>query len=143
MYCEVDDVLDELHPAMIGAITRALDDGETIQDRIETQILKAQDYVDVVLGQAFAVPLEEPVHSAVKTITAKVAANFAGIRATEKDDVLADKLATADRMLKALVAAGAFPGTTSATAAVPNRILSGSQSQIFTTAEFGRWNPAG
>lgn len=142
MYCEVEDVLDELHPTIVGAITRGLDEGETIQDRITKHILKAQDYVNVALGQAFAVPLTEPVNDVVKTITAKVAANFVGIRSTEKDDVLADKLTTADRMLKALVSAGAFPGETSSAATTPTRITSGSQSQKFTAAELLRWNPS-
>lgn len=142
MYCEVEDVLDELHPTLVGVITRGLDEGETIQDRITKHIVKAQDYVNVVLGQAFAVPLTEPVNDVVKTITAKVAANFVGVRSTEKDDVLADKLTTADKMLKALVAAGVFPGETSETAAKPARIVSGSQAQKFTAAEFLRWNPS-
>lgn len=140
-YCAFEDVLDELHPTLIGAITRGLTDGETIQERIEKHIAKAQGYVDVALGQAFAVPLEEPVPDVVTIITAKVAANFVGVQGTEKDEVLADKLSAADRMLKALVAAGVFPGTTSETAATPVRISSGSQAQKFTSAMFSRWEP--
>ena len=141
-YCTFEDVLDELHQTLIGAITRMCTAaGETIQERIEKHIAKAQGYVDVVLGQAFAVPLEEPVSSVVAIATAKVAANFVGVQGTEKDDVLADKLSTADRMLKALVAAGVFPGETSETSVTPARIVSGSQAQKFTTAMFARWEP--
>lgn len=141
-YCTFEDVLDELHPTLISAITRGLSGGETIQERIEKHIAKAQGYVDVVLGQAFAVPLAEPVPSVVAIAAAKVAANFVGVQGTEKDDVLADKLSTADKMLKALVSAGVFPGETSEAAATPARIVSGSQSQKFTAAEFLRWNPS-
>jgi hypothetical protein len=74
----------------------------------------------------------------VKTITAKVAANFVGVRATEKDEVLADKLTTADKMLKSLVAAGCFPGETSTEATTPTRIAYGSARQVLTPRRMAR-----
>jgi phage gp36-like protein len=142
VYCTTEDVLDELYPSVVGAITRALADGETVQDRVTKHIVRGQDYVNAVLAPAFSVPLEEPVPSVVASITAKVAAYFVGIQVTEKDEVLADKKAIADRMLENIVKARVIPDLdTGSGAAAASGILFGSQEQRFTAAELARWNP--
>lgn len=141
MYCEVEDVLDELYPSVVSAITRSLADGETVQERVEKHIVRGQDYVDAVLAPVFSVPFGDPVPSVIATIAAKVTAYFVGIQVTEKDEVLEDKRAVADKMLGALVKAKSIPGLAEESSDESSSIRFGSQDQRFTAAELARWNP--
>ena len=141
MYCGFEDVLDELYPSVVSAITRSLADGETVQERVEKHIVRGQDYVNAVLAPVFSVPFEEPAPSVIATITAKVAAYFVGIQVTEKDEVLEDKKAVADKMISALVKGKSIPGLESGSEGAASAILFGSEDQRFTAAERARWNP--
>ncbi len=138
-YCSVDDVVHEFTPTLRLNMER--DYGDAFETNIEGHITKAHDFVHASLARAYSVPLK---HAASVVISAecKIAAYFAAIAYSEKDEVVSDKYETALLMLDNLVQADnpalVDEGLTSEEIAASG-VLYGSDAKIFSDEEINKW----
>lgn len=139
-YCSVDDVLHEFTPSLKKNMER--DYGDELDAVIEGHILKANAFLHASLARAYSVPLKSPT-SIVITAECKIAAYFAAIAYSEKDEVVKDKYETALMILDSLVDADNpalvdddYQPDSSLNA---SRVLYGSDDKIFTAQELALW----
>lgn len=139
-YCSLDEVLHEFTPSLRKNIER--DYGDNLEAVIEGHIRKANAFVLASLARAYSVPLKSPT-TLVVTAECKIAAYFAAIAYSEKDDVVKDKFETALLILNSLVEADnpalvdeIYDDDSSLNA---SRVLYGSDDKIFTSQELALW----
>lgn len=101
-YCTFDDVIHEFHPTLLKQFEKQY--AENLEENIAKHIQKANDFVNASLARKYSVPLKKAT-SVVISAECKIAAYFAGIALTEKDDILKDKYEIAVEMLDNLVEA--------------------------------------
>ena len=136
MYCSVDDVLHEFTPDLKASMLR--DYGSDFEENISRHIEKAQAFVDASLARAYSVPLHKA-SAVVVSAECKIAAYFAAIAYSEKDEVVQDKYETAVAMLDYLVQADdpalvdeELDGDTAG-------IFYGSDNRVFMSEELSKW----
>ena len=138
-YCSVDDVLHEFTPSLKKNMQR--DYGDELEAVIEGHILKADAFVNASLARAYSVPLKSAT-TLVITAECKIAAYFAAIAYSEKDDVVKDKYDTALMILDSLVEANkpalVDEGLSSYELSDAS-VLYGSDEQIFTSDVLTLW----
>lgn len=135
-YCAPDDVKGEIYLPLLQQMTARFK-GE-LDAYLSGHIRRADDYIDAILTQAFDTPFD-PVPRIVATISAKLVAYYATARFSEREEIAADKLASAAEMLEALVASGRLPGDPSDPAEATERMRAGSDPQVFTTDLMRDW----
>ena len=101
-YCTIDDVINEFHPTLKVQIEKHY--GDKLNENLEKHIAKAEDFVNASLARAYSVPLKKAASSVISA-ECKIAAYFAGIAYSEKDEILKDKYEIAREMLDNLVEA--------------------------------------
>ena len=101
-YCTVDDVIHEFHPTLKLEMERHY--GDEFEANIEKHIEKAEAFVNSSLARAYSIPLKKAT-TVVISAECKIAAYFAGVAFSEKDEILLDKYETAKEMLDNLVEA--------------------------------------
>lgn len=101
-YCSVQDVIHEFHPTLLKQFEKQYAEG--LEENIAKHIQKATDFVNASLARAYSVPLKKATSSVISA-ECKIAAYFAGVALTEKDDILHDKYEIAKEMLDNLVKA--------------------------------------
>ena len=138
-YCSVDDVLHEFTPSLKKNIAR--DYANELEAVIQGHIIKAHAFVNASLARAYSVPLKSAT-SAVVTAECKIAAYFAAIAYSEKDELVKDKFETASMILEALVEADkpalVDEGLSTDELSEPS-VLYGSDEKIFTSDELAKW----
>lgn len=138
-YCSVDDVLHEFTPTLKKNIER--DYGENLQAILEGHIQKANAFVNASLARSYSVPLNHAT-SVVISAECKIAAYFAAIAYSEKDEVVKDKYETGNMILDFLVEANK-PALVDDEPSDEDKnssgVLYGSDSQIFSGDELDKW----
>ena len=138
-YCSIDDVVHEFTPDLKACMLR--DYSSTFETNIAGHIEKAHDFVNASLARAYSVPLKKAT-SVVISAECKIAAYFATIAYSEKDDVVKDKYRTAVTMLDNLVLADnpalVDDGLTD-TEIAASGVLFGSDNIIFPADELEKW----
>ncbi|MBQ6664921.1 MAG: DUF1320 family protein [Synergistaceae bacterium] len=138
-YCSIDDVIHEFTPTLKKQIER--DFGEELDDFIAGHIIKAEAFVNASLSRSYSLPLKSPT-GIVISATSKIAAYFATIAYSEKDEVVRDKFETATLMLDYLVQANSptlVDDALSDEELKNSGLLYGSDSQIFPHDEINKW----
>ena len=138
-YCSVDDVLHEFTPTLRKNIER--DYGEKLQTVLEGHILKANAFVNASLARAYSVPLKRAANIVVSA-ECKIAAYFAAIAYSEKDDVVKDKYETGNMILDFLIEANKpslVDEGLSGDELDDSYVLYGSDEKIFTDEELAKW----
>ena len=138
-YCSVDEVLHEFTPSLKKNMLR--DYGDELQPIIGGHILKAHAFVNASLARAYSVPLNSPT-TLVVTAECKIAAYFAAIAYSEKDEVVKDKYETALTILDYLVEAdkpALVDNALSTDELSDQSVLYGSDEKIFTDEELALW----
>ncbi len=102
-YCTIDDVIHEFHPTLKKSFERQYN-AEALEENLAKHIQKAHDFVNASLARKYSIPLKKAT-STVISAECKIAAYFAGIALTEKDEILKDKYEIAREMLDNLVEA--------------------------------------
>lgn len=113
---------------------------ETFTANLEKHIQKANDFVNASLARAYSVPLKKAA-SVVISAECKIAAYFAGIAYSEKDDVLKDKYEIACEMLDNLVQAdnASFVDEGLTDNDITSGVAYGSDTKIFTSELLETW----
>ena len=129
-YCTVNDVVKlemEKHY------------GEDFETNIEKHIEKAEAFVNASLARAYNIPLKKATITVISA-ECKIAAYFAGIAFSEKDEILKDKYETAREMLDNLVTAK-NPSLVDESLDEDDAksILYGTNDRIFTNEELAKW----
>ena len=136
-YCTVDDVVHEFHPTLKLEMEEHY--GEDFETNIEKHIEKAEAFVNASLARAYSIPLKKATITVISA-ECKIAAFFAGVAFSEKDEILEDKYQIAREMLDNLVEAD--------NAALVDEEISddevkgvyyGTDAQIFTSEELEQW----
>ena len=138
-YCSVDDVLHEFTPTLKKNMQR--DYGDELDAVLEGHIIKANAFVNASLARAYSVPLKSAT-TIVVTAEAKIAAYFAAIAYSEKDDIVKDKYETALMILDSLVQADKPALVDNGLASDElddSAVLYGSDDKIFTDEELALW----
>ena len=138
-YCSVDDVLHEFTPSLKKNMQR--DYGEELEAVIEGHIIKANAFVNASLARAYSVPLMSAT-TIVITAEAKIAAYFAAIAYSEKDEIVKDKYETGNMILDFLVEANKpslVDNSLSYDELSASAVLYGSDEKIFTPDELALW----
>ena len=137
-YCSVDDVIHEFHPTLKVSMERHY--GEGLTANLEKHIEKAHSFVNASLARAYSVPLKKAC-SVVISAECKIAAYFAGIALTEKDEILVDKYETGKEMLDNLVIADnpSFVDEGLDDDDIAPDVAYGSDDKIFTSDILGSW----
>ncbi len=137
-YCTIDDVIHEFHPTLKAGITRQY--GDALDENLEEHIAKAEAFVNASLARAYSVPLKRA-SSVVISAECKIAAYFAGIAYSEKDEILKDKYEIAKEMLDNLVEADnpALVDEEFSDKDITPSVAYNSDEKIFTTDELARW----
>ena len=137
-YCTINDVIHEFHPTLKAGITRQY--GDALDDNLEEHIAKAEAFVNASLARAYSVPLRKA-SSAVISAECKIAAYFAGIAYSEKDDILKDKYEIAKEMLDNLVEADnpALVDEEFKEDESTSLVSYNSNEKIFSSNELARW----
>lgn len=137
-YCTIDDVIHEFHPTLKAGITRQY--GDALDENLEEHIAKAESFVNASLARAYSVPLRKA-SSVVISAECKIAAYFAGIAYSEKDEILKDKYEIAKEMLDNLVEADnpALVDEEFSDKDITPSVAYNSDEKIFTTDELARW----
>lgn len=136
MYCFIDDVLHEFTPDLQASMLR--DYGSDFEDNIARHIEKATAFSDASLARAYSVPLHKPAAVVVSAVC-KLAAYFATIAYSEKDEVVQDKYETAVTMLDYLVQAGNPALVDEGLDGEEAGIFYGSEERVFTSEELSKW----
>ena len=138
-YCSVDDVLHEFTPTLKKNMQR--DYGDELDAVLEGHIIKANAFVNASLARAYSVPLKSAT-TIVVTAEAKIAAYFAAIAYSEKDEIVKDKYETALMILDSLVQADKPALVDNGLASDElddSAVLYGSDDKIFTDEELALW----
>lgn len=140
-YCSVDDVLHEFTPTLRKNIER--DYGDNLEAVIEGHIQKANAFVDASLARAYSVPLKSATNIVISA-ECKIAAYFAAIAYSEKDEVVRDKYETAIMILDYLVEADKHSLVdddlfSDERELDDSLVLYGSDEKIFTSEELALW----
>ena len=138
-YCSVEDVLHEFTPTLRLNMER--DYCGTFEENISRHIEKAHSFVDASLARTYSVPLRQA-SPVVVSAECKIAAYFAAIAYSEKDEVVRDKYETAITMLNYLVEADnpalvdeGFSGEELDTSG----LLYGSDERLLSPEEIRKW----
>lgn len=136
-YCTIDDVVHEFHPTLKLEMEEHY--GDEFEANIEKHIEKAEAFVNSSLARAYSIPLKKAT-TAVISAECKIAAYFAGIAFSEKDEILEDKYQIAREMLENLVTAD-NPVLVDEELTVDDAkgVYYGTDSQIFTNEELEQW----
>ena len=138
-YSSVDDVLLEFTPSLKKNMQR--DYGDELDSVLEGHIIKANAFVNASLARAYSVPLKSAT-TIVVTAESKIAAYFAAIAYSEKDEIVKDKYETALMILDSLVQADkpalVDDGLTSDELS-DSAVLYGSDEKIFTDEVLALW----
>ncbi len=138
-YCSVDDVLHEFTPTLRKNIER--DYGEKLQTVLEGHIQKANAFVNASLARAYSVPLKRAANIVVSA-ECKIAAYFAAIAYSEKDEIVKDKYETGNMILDFLIEANKpslVDEGLSGDELDDSYVLYGSDEKIFTDEELAKW----
>ena len=138
-YCSVDDVLHEFTPTLRKNIER--DYGENLQSVLEGHIQKANAFVNASLARSYSVPLKTATNIVISA-ECKIAAYFAAIAYSEKDDVVKDKYETGNMILDFLVEANKpslVDEGLDSDELDDSHVLYGSDERIFTDEELDKW----
>lgn len=137
-YCTIDDVIHEFHPTLKAGITRQY--GDALDENLEEHIAKAEAFVNASLARAYSVPLKRA-SSVVISAECKIAAYFAGIAYSEKDEILKDKYEIAKEMLDNLVEADnpALVDEEFSDKDITPSVAYNSDEKIFSSDELARW----
>lgn len=136
-YCTVNDVVHEFHPTLRLEMEKHYD--ENFEANIEKHIEKAEAFVNASLARAYNIPLKKATITVISA-ECKIAAYFAGIAFSEKDEILKDKYETAREMLDNLVTAK-NPSLVDESLDEDDAksILYGTDDRIFTNEELAKW----
>lgn len=136
-YCTVEDVVHEFHPTLKLEMEKHY--GDEFEANIEKHISKAEAFVNSSLARVYSIPLKKAT-IAVTSAECKIAAYFAGIAYSEKDEILKDKYETAREMLDNLVTAD-NPALVDENASNEDNssVYYGSNAKIFTDEELAKW----
>ncbi len=146
-YCEISDVLHELHPTLLFEMRKHYDAAhaaDTAQPdftaTIAEHISKAEAFVNASLARAYRVPLKKATQT-VLSAECKIAAYFAAASFSEKEKILLDKYETATEILDNLVKAddSSLVEDDSSGEDSDSRVSYGSDSRIFTSDELSQW----
>lgn len=138
-YCTVDDVIHEFTPELKASMQR--DYGASFEENLAGHIEKAEAFINASLSRAYAVPLSKA-SRVVVSAECKIAAYFATIAYSEKDEVVRDKYETATMMLDYLVEANnpaLVDEGVSGEASPVDGILYGSDQRILSAEELEKW----
>ena len=136
-YCTVDDVVHEFHPTLKLEMEEHY--GEDFETNIEKHIEKAEAFVNASLARAYSIPLKRATITIISA-ECKIAAFFAGVAFSEKDEILEDKYQIAREMLDNLVEAdNAALVDEEISDDEVKEIFYGSDAQIFTSEELEQW----
>lgn len=138
-YCSVHDVVHELHPTLRVNMQR--DYGDDFDAVITAHIEKAEAFVNASLARAYNVPLISP-SGIVIAAECKIAAYFAGIAYSEKDEILQDKYEIAKEILNNLVLAektSLVEEDENASSSGNHGVTYGSDNKVFTDDELAKW----
>ena len=136
-YCTVDDVVHEFHPTLKLEMEEHY--GEDFETNIEKHIEKAEAFVNASLARAYSIPLKRATITVISA-ECKIAAFFAGVAFSEKDEILEDKYQIAREMLDNLVEAdNAALVDEEISDDEVKEIFYGSDAQIFTSEELEQW----
>ena len=137
-YCTVEDVVHEFHPTLKLEMEEHY--GDEFEANIEKHIEKAEAFVNASLARAYSIPLKKAT-TAVISAECKIAAYFAGIAFSEKDEILEDKYQIAREMLENLVEAdNATLVDEEISDDDAKGVYYGSDSRIFTNEELEQWS---
>ncbi len=146
-YCEISDVLHELHPTLLFEMRKHYDAAHAaapeqpdFENTIAEHISKAEAFVNASLARAYRVPLKKATHTVVSA-ECKIAAYFAAASFSEKEKILLDKYETATELLDNLVKADdpSLVEEDDSNNDVDSRVSYGSDSRIFTGDELSQW----
>ena len=147
-YCEISDVLHELHPTLLFEMRKHYDTAhaaDPIQlnftETIAEHISRAEAFVNASLARAYRVPLKKAT-TVVVSAECKIAAYFAAASFSEKEKILLDKYETATEILDNLVRAddpGLVEEEDDSGNSGDSRVSWGSDSRLFTTGELSQW----
>ena len=147
-YCNVNDVLHELHPTLKFEMEKHYDAAHASDssqpdfwDTIAEHIVKAEAFVNASLARAYRVPLKKPTNVAISA-ECKIAAYFAAAAFSEKEKILIDKYESATEILDNLVKAddsSLVEEDSSSGEDSDSRVSWGSDSRIFTGSELSQW----
>ena len=138
-YCSVDDVLHEFTPTLRKNIER--DYGENLQTVLERHIQKANAFVNASLARSYSVPLKRATNIVISA-ECKIAAYFAAIAYSEKDEVVKDKYETGNMILDFLVEAdkpSLVDDEPNDDDLNPAGVLYGSREQMFSDEDLTQW----
>ena len=138
-YCSVDDVLHEFTPTLRKNIER--DYGENLQTVLERHIQKANAFVNASLARSYSVPLQRATNIVISA-ECKIAAYFAAIAYSEKDEVVKDKYETGNMILDFLVEAdkpSLVDDEPNDDDLNPAGVLYGSREQMFSDEVLTQW----
>ena len=138
-YCSIDEVVHEFTPSLKKNMLR--DYGDDFETVIAVHILKANAFVNASLARAYSVPLNSPTPIVISA-ECKIAAYFAAIAYSEKDEVVRDKYETANMILDFLVQANKpalVEEELSNDELADTGVLYGSDDKIFSTEELSKW----
>ena len=137
-YCEISDVLHELHPTLLFEMRKHYDTAHAadpiqlnFEGTIAEHISKAEAFVNASLARAYTVISAE----------CKIAAYFAAASFSEKEKILLDKYETATEILDNLVRAddSSLVEEDDSGDSGESRVSYGSDSRIFTNDELSQW----
>lgn len=138
-YCSIDEVIHEFTPELKASMQR--DYGSSFEENLARHIEKAQAFINASLSRAYSVPLSKA-SSVVVSAECKLAAYFATIAYSEKDEVVKDKYETATMMLDYLVEANnpalVDEGVSDEGSPVDG-VLYGSDKRILSAEELEKW----
>ena len=147
-YCEIADVLHELHPTLRFEMEKHYNNVHNsditqpdFEQTVNSHIEKAEACVNASLARAYRVPLKKATNIVISA-TCKIAAYFAVAAFSEKEKILIDKYETATEILNNLVKADNLSLVDEDEDVNNNsdtRIKWGTDSQIFTADELSQW----
>ncbi len=146
-YCEVSDVLHELHPTLLFEMRKHYDTAHgadplqpDFEGTIAEHISKAEAFVNASLARAYRVPLKKAT-SVVISAECKIAAYFAAASFSEKEQILKDRYETATEILENLVKAddSSLVEEDDSSDKGDSRVSYGSDCRIFTVDELSQW----
>lgn len=138
-YCSIDDVVHEFTPSLKKNMLR--DYADDFDAVIARHIQKANSFVNASLARAYSVPLNSPTPIVISA-ECKIAAYFAAVAYSEKDEVVRDKYETANMILDFLVQANKpalVEEELSNDELTESGVLYGSDDRIFSNEELSRW----
>ena len=148
-YCEISDVLHELHPTLLFEMRKHYDAAHSADPAqpdftgtITEHISKAEAFVNASLARAYRVPLKKATHTVISA-ECKIAAYFAAAAFSEKEQILKDRYETATEILDNLVKVDDSSliekEEDDSGNSGDSRVSYGSDSRIFTNNELSQW----